>query len=236
MGNPSEQRRVLEILRRLKRAYPNAKLALNYHSPFELLVALILAAQCTDEKVNQVTAKLFQRYKKPEDFVRAPREELEKAIYSTGFYRQKAKTLQACCAALMERFGGEVPDDLEDLLALPGVGRKTANILLGNAFGKPAIGVDTHVLRLAQRLGFSRHDDPDKVEEDLNRLVPVKERTRFCILMQAHGRAVCLARKPKCYECVIADLCPYPDKTRLEPPKTSRGSREQLRVAPPKKK
>lgn len=215
MARSAEQQRVGEILRRLKRTYPNAQLALRYGNPFELLVALILAAQCTDEKVNQVTAELFQRYRSPEDFVRAPRQELERAIYATGFYRQKARTLQACCAALMERFHGEVPDRLEDLLTLPGVGRKTANILLGNAFGKPAIGVDTHVLRLAQRLELSNQNNPDKVEEDLNRLVPVKDRTRFCILMQAHGRAVCLARKPKCHHCVLVDLCPYPEKTSL---------------------
>lgn len=214
MARSAEQQRVLEILRRLKRAYPDARLALHYRSPFELLVALILAAQCTDEKVNQVTAELFQRYRTPEDFVRARREDLERAIYATGFYRQKAKTLQACCAALIERYQGRVPDRLEDLLTLPGVGRKTANILLGNAFGKPAIGVDTHVLRLAQRLGLTHQNNPDKVEEDLNQLVPVKDRTRFCILMQAHGRAVCLARKPKCDQCVIADLCPYPDKPK----------------------
>ncbi|GIW44008.1 MAG: endonuclease III [Candidatus Binatia bacterium] len=213
MARSEDRQRVAKILRRLERAYPNAKLALHYSSPFELLVALILAAQCTDEKVNQVTAELFRRYPRPQDFVQVPREELERAIYSTGFYRQKAKALQECCRALVERFGGKVPDNLEDLLTLPGVGRKTANILLGNAFGKPAIGVDTHVLRLAQRLGLTDHDHPDKVEEDLNEVVPVKDRTRFCILLQAHGRQVCLARKPRCYECVIADLCPYPDKT-----------------------
>lgn len=227
MARSAEQQRVLEILRRLKRAYPDAQLALHYRSPFELLVALILAAQCTDEKVNQVTAELFQRYRTPLDFVRARREDLERAIYATGFYRQKAKTLQACCAALIERYQGQVPDRLEDLLTLPGVGRKTANILLGNAFGKPAIGVDTHVLRLAQRLGLTHQKNPDRVEEDLNQLVPVKDRTRFCILMQAHGRAVCLARKPKCDQCVIADLCPYPDKPKASaapnsPPKNKK--------------
>ncbi len=222
MARSEEQRRVLEILRRLKQAYPDAQLALRYRSPFELLVALILAARCTDEKVNQVTAELFQRYRTPEDFVRARREELERAIYATGFYRQKAKTLKACCAALLERYHGEVPDCLDELLTLPGVGRKTANILLGNAFGKPAIGVDTHVLRLAQRLGLTRQNNPDKVEEDLDQLVPVQDRTRFCILMQAHGRAVCLARRPKCDQCVLADLCPYPDKTPARTGATAR--------------
>lgn len=217
MPRRNDRERVAEILRRLGRAYPDAKLALVFHNPFELLVALILAAQCTDEKVNQVTAELFRKYKTPYDFAHASQEELERAIYATGFYRQKAKTLRACCQALIERFGGNVPDRLEDLLTLPGVGRKTANILLGNAFAKPAIGVDTHVLRLAQRLGLSAEKHPDKVEADLNEVVPVAQRTRFCILLQAHGRQVCTARKPKCYACVLADFCPYPEKTPPPP-------------------
>jgi endonuclease-3 len=225
----SDKERVAEILRRLERTYPDAKLALAYRNPFELLVALILAAQCTDEKVNQVTKELFRKYKGPEDFARAPQDELERDIYATGFYRQKAKTLRACCAALIERFGGQVPDNLDDLLTLPGVGRKTANILLGNAFGKPAIGVDTHVLRLAQRIGLTKQTNPDKVEADLNALVPVPQRTRFCILLQAHGRQVCTARKPKCYECVIADLCRYPEKT---PAPNIRTGRQKPRTAP----
>lgn len=217
VGNTRE--RVTHILSRLTRIYPDVKLALVFHSPFELLVALILAAQCTDEKVNQVTAELFRKYKTPQDFARAPLAELEREIYATGFYRQKAKTLRSCCQALIERFGGKVPDQLEDLLSLPGVGRKTANILLGNAFGKPAIGVDTHVLRLSQRLGLSKEKNPDKVEADLTKVVPLAQRTRFCLLLQAHGRQVCTARKPKCYACVLADLCPYPQKTQPSPAK-----------------
>ncbi len=204
-----------QVLRRLKKAYPDARLALHFRNPLELLVALILAAQCTDEKVNQVTRTLFDRYRTAQDYARADLNELEKLIHPTGFFRQKARSLQKCCQTLLERFHGEVPNRLEDLLELPGVGRKTANILLGNAFGKPAIGVDTHVMRLAQRLGFTRHTDPDKIEQDLNQLVPVPERTRFCHLMQTHGRQVCLARKPKCGECVLNDLCPYPNKTAV---------------------
>lgn len=230
MARVSEKERMAEVLRRLERAYPDATLALRFRTPLELLVALILAAQCTDEKVNQVTPVLFQKYRTAEDFARADLAELEKLVHPTGFFRQKARTIQKCCAVLAERFGGKVPDRLEDLLQLPGVGRKTANILLGNAFGKPAIGVDTHVMRLAQRLGFTRHTDPDKIEEDLNRLVPEPKRTRFCHWMQAHGRQVCTARKPNCPECILNDLCPYPDKTpaaprRPAPPKKGRSAR-----------
>jgi len=213
----SDKQRMAEVLRRLESAYPDAQLALHFRNPLELLVALILAAQCTDEKVNEVTAVLFRRYRSAEDFARANLAELEKLVHPTGFFRQKARTIQKCCSLLVERFGGQVPDRLEDLLELPGVGRKTANILLGNAFGKPAIGVDTHVMRLAQRLGFTRHTDPDKIEADLNRLVPEPQRTRFCHLMQAHGRRVCTARKPKCGECVLLDLCPYPKKEASAP-------------------
>lgn len=213
MARLAEKERMAEVIRRLERAYPQATLALRYRNPLELLVALILAAQCTDEKVNQVTSVLFRRYRQAEDFARADLAELEKLVHATGFFRQKARTIQKCCAVLVERFDGKVPDRLDDLLQLPGVGRKTANILLGNAFGKPAIGVDTHVMRLAQRLGFTRHDDPDKIEEDLNRFVPEPKRTRFCHLIQAHGRQVCTAKKPRCPECVLRDLCPYPEKT-----------------------
>src|SRR5512140_2967422 len=205
--------RVKTIIARLKRAHPDAKLALNFSSPFELLIALILAAQCTDEKVNQVTASVFKKYRTAEDYVRVPPEELEAEIRSTGFYRNKTKSIQRCCQQLLERFRGRVPDTLEDLISLAGVGRKTANIILGNAFGKAAIGVDTHVMRLSQRLGLTCHDDPDKIEADLTPIVPEKEQVHFCHLLQFHGRRICVARKPKCYECVIDDLCPYSDKT-----------------------
>ncbi len=215
--------RTEKILKRLVATYPDAKLALHFSTPFELLVALILAAQCTDDKVNEITGGfLFHKYRTPEDYVKVDPSELERDIHSTGFYRQKSRSLQRCCAVLIEQFGGEVPSSIEELLTLPGVGRKTANILLGNAFGKPAIGVDTHVGRVSQRLGLSRQTDPDKIEADLNKLVPLEERTRFCHIMQSHGRQVCVARKPKCPVCVVEDLCPYPNKTVLPPAKPLR--------------
>lgn len=215
----ADGRRVQTIIARLKKAHPDAKLALDFSSPFELLIALILAAQCTDEKVNDVTGSLlFRKYRTPADYARVPAAELEADIHPTGFFRNKTKSIQRCCQQLVERHGGRVPNTFDDLIQLPGVGRKTANILLGNAFGQPAIGVDTHVMRLSQRLGLSRQTDPDKIEADLVRVVPAEERTHFCHLLQAHGRRVCVARKPKCPECVISDCCPYPDKT---PPVTS---------------
>ncbi len=215
--------RVQQIIARLKRAHPDAKIALHFSTPFELLIALILAAQCTDEKVNEVTGSLrFRKYPTPADYVRVPAEELETDIRPTGFYRNKTKAIQRCCAQLIERFGGQVPDRFDALISLPGVGRKTANIVLGNAFGQPAIGVDTHVMRLSQRLGLTRHDDPDKIEADLTPVVPRKEQVRFCHLLQFHGRRICVARKPRCFECVLADLCPYPHKTPAPLPRPLR--------------
>lgn len=212
--------RAVTIVNRLQKAYPDAKLELDFTTPFELLCALILAAQCTDDKVNEITGSfLFAKYRGPRDYVRVAPEELEKDIHSTGFYRNKAKALKGCSEQLIERFGGEVPSTLAELTALRGVGRKTANILLGNAFGQDAIGVDTHVGRLAQRLGFSRQSDPDKIEADLTRAFPRPHWTHLCHLLQAHGRRVCHARKPNCPECVIADLCPYEDKTEPAPAK-----------------
>jgi endonuclease-3 len=186
----------------------------------ELLVALILAAQCTDQKVNEVTATLFKKYRSAADYANAPREQLEADIRPTGFYRNKARALQLCCQQLLDRYSGQVPNRLEDLLTLHGVGRKTANILLGNAFGIPGIGVDTHVLRLAQRLGLSRHQDPDKVEADLTAVVPKREQIHFCHLLQAHGRRTCFARKPNCPDCPVLNLCPFPHKT--PPPRSPR--------------
>jgi endonuclease-3 len=217
---------VAELLTRLERAHPDARLALDFSSPFELLVALILAAQCTDAKVNEVTSALFRQFPDPAAFARAPQEEIERWVRPTGFFRQKARAIRACCQALVERFGGKVPRDLDDLVSLPGVGRKTANILRGNAFGLPGIGVDTHVGRLAQRLGLSRETDPDKIEADLTRLVPAARQVRFCHLIQYHGRRVCLARKPACPTCVLIDICPFSDKTQAakpdKPPRRSR--------------
>ena len=215
--------RVTTLIARLKKAHPDATLALRFASPFELLVALILAAQCTDEKVNEVTGKLlFKKYRRPEDYVRVPPEELEADIRPTGFFRNKTRSIQRCCEQLIERFHGGVPDNLEALVSLPGVGRKTANIVLGNAFGQAAIGVDTHVMRLSQRLGLTTQHDPDKIEADLTRIVPKKEQTHFCHLLQYHGRRICVARAPKCPECVISALCPYPEKTPPAPPRTPR--------------
>ncbi len=223
MKRMTNEERIRQIITRLKKAHPDAKLALNFSSPFELLVALILAAQCTDERVNQVTGTLlFQKYPTPADYVRVPAAELEKDIQPTGFFRNKTKAIQRCCQQIIERFGGQVPRTLEELTSLSGVGRKTANIVLGNAFGQPAIGVDTHVMRLSQRLGFTKHDDPDKIEADLTRQVPRKDWTRWCHLLQFHGRRICVARKPKCPDCVINDLCPYPDKTAAVPEKAPR--------------
>jgi endonuclease-3 len=224
-GRAARQARVKRIVSLLTRAYPEARLALEFGSPLELLVALILAAQCTDKKVNEVTRSLFRRYRSAQDYVAVPPEELEAAVRPTGFYRQKARAIRACCEQLVERFGGSVPGRLEDLLALPGVGRKTANILLGNAFGVPGIGVDTHVGRLAQRLRLSRARDPDKIEADLTSLVPRDDQVRFCHLLQAHGRQVCLARRPNCPDCTLAELCPYPQKTPPAPRAPARGSR-----------
>lgn len=219
-----KRRRAVAIVARLEKAYPDAKLALNFTTPFELLCALILAAQCTDDKVNEITgAFLFAKYRSPRDYGRVSQEELEKDIRPTGFYRNKAKALKACSEQLIERFGGEVPSTLEELTSLRGVGRKTANILRGNAFGQDAVGVDTHVGRLAQRLGFSRQTDPDKIEADLTTVFPRRHWTHLCHLLQAHGRRVCHARKPNCPDCVVADLCPYPDKT-VKPAIRVRGS------------
>jgi len=186
-----------------------------FTTPLELLVALILSAQCTDDRVNRVTAPLFKTYRTPKDWASVPRRRLEEEIRSTGFYRNKAKAIQACCKWLITRFSGKVPDQLEHLLTLPGVGRKTANILRGNAFGQPAIGVDTHVGRVAGRLELTKETTPDKIERDLNLLVPDKKKVRFCHLFQAHGRMICIARKPKCTICRINRLCPYPIRMNI---------------------
>lgn len=211
--SPSDKERVKKIIQRLDRAHPDAKLALNFSNPLELLISLILAAQARDDLVNQVTAELFRKYRSAADYASASLAQLAKDIQRVNFYRNKARSIQKCCAAIVERFGGKVPDNLDDLLTLPGVGRKTGNIVLGNAFGQPAIGVDTHVMRLSQRLGLTRNKDPDKIEFDLVPLVPEKQRVRFCHLLQYHGRRVCLAKSPRCAGCVINNLCPYPEKT-----------------------
>jgi endonuclease-3 len=205
---------IIKIIAGLNRAHPEAKLDLDFTTPLELLVALILAAQARDDLVNQVTVGLFKKYCQAADYARAPLAALEQQIRKINFYRNKAKSIHNCCAAIAKRFSGKVPDNLEDLLTLPGVGRKTANIVLGNAFGKDTIGVDTHVMRLSQRLGLTKNTNPDKIEFDLTPLVPEKQRVRFCHLLQYHGRRVCFAKKPNCPECGIRALCAYPEKTK----------------------
>ncbi len=213
-SDPAPAERVKKIIGKLEKAYPDARLALNFGNPLELLVALILAAQARDELVNEVTSSLFPKYRTAENYARVALPKLEGEINRINFYRNKARAIQNCCRELVERFSGAVPDNLDDLLTLPGVGRKTANILIGNAFGKPAIGVDTHVMRLSQRLGLTRNTNPDKIEFDLTPLIPDKQKVRFCHLLQYHGRRVCLAKKPRCPECLITELCPYPEKTK----------------------
>jgi endonuclease III len=208
---------VAKILARLEKVHPDAKLALDYTNPLELLIALILAAQARDDLVNKITVDLFQAHRSAADYAATPLAKLQSEIGKINFYRNKAKSIHNCCEQLVERFGGQVPDNLEDLVSLPGVGRKTANIVLGNAFGQQTIGVDTHVMRLSQRLGFTKQTDPDKIEAELVKIVPAKQRVRFCHLLQYHGRRVCLAKKPRCPECTIKDLCPFPDKTKSLP-------------------
>jgi endonuclease III len=207
-----DKARIKKIIDRLEKIHPDAKLDLDFTNPLELLIALILAAQARDDLVNKVTVELFKANRAAAHYADTPLLELESQIGKINFYHSKAKSIQKCCKELTERFGGEVPDNLEDLISLPGVGRKTANIVLGNAFGQQAIGVDTHVMRLSQRLGFTAKTDPDKIEADLMEVVPEKQRVRFCHLLQYHGRRVCIAKKPKCSECAIRQWCPYPDK------------------------
>lgn len=209
----ADKTRLKKILSRLNRVHPDAKLDLDFSNPLELLIALILAAQARDDLVNQITPALFAKYRAAEDYSAAPLEELERDVRRINFYRNKSRLIKNCCQELVRTFKGEVPRNLDDLLTLPGVGRKTANIVLGNAFGAQAIGVDTHVMRLSQRLGFTRNTNPDKIEFDLTAIVPEKQRVRFCHLLQYHGRRVCFAKKPRCPECVIRSLCPYPQKT-----------------------
>ena len=205
--------RARTLIRHLERAYPDAACALRFTTPLELLVATILAAQCTDERVNQVTRTLFEKYRRAEDYARADAATFEGEIRSTGFFRAKTRSVLGMARALVERHGGEVPRTLEALTALPGVGRKTANVVLGNAFGVPGIAVDTHVFRVTQRLGLAKADDADEVEAQLAEVVPRPTWTRFCHLIQAHGRQVCHARTPECPECPVRALCPWPGKT-----------------------
>lgn len=204
----SGKARVKEIFIRLKKEYPSAKIALNFTTPFELLVATILSAQCTDARVNIVTESLFKKYKAPKDFLKASNEELEKDIYSTGFYKQKAKSIKQCCQALIEHHNGKIPEEFDALVNLPGVGRKTASVVAGNAFGIPAIAVDTHVKRVSNRLGFIESEDPAKIEMRLKELIPEKDWVMSTHYLILHGRKICVAKRPHCLRCVVGDLCP----------------------------
>jgi endonuclease-3 len=201
------------ILKLLEEHYPGAHVTLDFSNPLELLVATVLSAQCTDVRVNQVTPAIFKKYRSAADYAKAPLEELSQAIYATGFYNQKAKSLKAICEALVKQFGGQVPSSLDDLVKLPGIGRKTANVILGNAFGIPGITVDTHLGRVSQRLGLTKQKDPVKIEFDLMPLVPKERWVKFSHQMIWHGRQVCTAKKPDCPHCPLLYYCDYGQKT-----------------------
>jgi endonuclease-3 len=198
-----------EIIERLKREYPEARCALNHVNAFELLVATILSAQCTDERVNIVTETLFRKYRTPQDYLEVEQIELEKDIHSTGFFRNKAKSIQGAAEKIIGNFGGEIPQTMDEMLTLNGVARKTANVVLGNAFGiASGVVVDTHVSRLSQRLGLTENVQPEKIEKDLIELVPQKDWIMFPHWLIFHGRKICQARKPKCEICILNDICP----------------------------
>jgi endonuclease-3 len=209
----ADQRKQLQhIAQALQEAMPAAKVELDHRSPWELLVATILSAQCTDERVNQVTPQLFRRYKTPADLAKAKLSDVEEIIRPTGFYKSKAQNIVACALAVTERFGNQVPHTMDELVTLPGVGRKTANVLLGHAFGQPAIVVDTHVKRVSNRLGLSKSDDPEQIEQDLQQLLPSSQWTGVSQRLLLHGRYTCLARKPQCSRCAIYDYCSAKEK------------------------
>ena len=212
-----KKRRVQRILDGLARMYPDARIELESSTPLELLVATILSAQCTDQRVNQVTAGLFPKYRAARDWAAIPPARLEREIHSTGFYRAKTKSILGMARALVERHGGEVPRTLDELTKLPGVGRKTANVVLGNAFGIPALAVDTHVFRVSQRLGLARGDDPEKIHDQLCQVLPRPRWTQASHLLILHGRRVCAARKPACPTCPILARCPWSGKTKAVP-------------------
>jgi endonuclease-3 len=205
----TNKKRIKEIIKILSKEIPDSRIALKFSNPLELLIATILSAQCTDIKVNQVTENLFKKYLTAKDYAEANREGFEEDIRPTGFYRNKAKSIQKSCQELVTRFGGKVPKTLEELVALPGVGRKTANVILGNTFGIPGIVVDTHVHRVSQRIGLTKKDAPVKIEFDLMEIVPKEEWTHFSSLLVWHGRRTCVARKPLCEQCPIQKWCDY---------------------------
>ena len=201
--------RVKKIIAALRKTYPDAHCELNYSNPLELLIATVLSAQCTDKRVNQVTAELFRKYRTAADYANANTAALEQDVKTTGFFRNKTKSIQACCRKLVEQYGGKVPQTMEELVQLGGVGRKTANVLLGNAFGiNEGIVVDTHVARLSHRLGLTKQKDPEKIEHDLVKLVPRAQWTMFSHWLIWHGRRRCYARNPDCLNCEIKALCP----------------------------
>ncbi len=209
------RKRVKNIIEILSQAIPDSRIALKYSNPLELLIATILSAQCTDVKVNQVTPGLFKKYRSAKEYAEVDLAKLEEEIRPTGFYRNKAKSIQRCCQELVKRFGGDVPKTLEELVTLPGVGRKTANVILGNAFGTPGIVVDTHVHRVSRRIGLTGNDDPVKIESDLTKIVPQKEWSHFSNLLIWHGRRTCVARKPLCGICPIRRWCDYGSKVKV---------------------
>jgi endonuclease-3 len=204
----NKKNRAEKIFDRLDPLYTMEKTALKYKTPFQLLIATILSAQCTDKQVNTVTPGLFKKYKNPADFIKAPIAEIEEAIRPTGFFRNKTKSIKGCCQGLVDLYEGKVPGTLEELIKLPGVGRKTANCVLGAAFDVPGVVVDTHVKRLAIRMGFSDSSNPDKIEEDIMKILPKERWRRFSDILIYHGRGVCNARKPAHERCAVADLCP----------------------------
>ena len=215
VGKAETAERVGKIWPVLKKTYPEAKIALKFGNPLELLIATILSAQCTDVRVNIVTKEVFRKYKSAQDWATADLEEIESDIKSTGFYRNKALNIQGACMKIIEEYGGEVPGTMEELLTLPGVGRKTANVVLGNAFGVPGVVCDTHVIRLSRRLGLSENGDPVKLEFDLAEIVPKKNWTLFSDLLIFHGRNICKARKPGCESCPISRFCPSANNPAL---------------------
>ena len=208
-----ERRNARVLLNRLKKRYPEIGTALDYVDPWQLLVATVLSAQTTDDNVNRVTPVLFDRWPTPEDLANADPEDVEEVVFSTGFYRQKTKSIISLATDVVEKFGGQVPDDLEAMVTLRGVGRKTASVVLAEAWGRPAIAVDTHVKRVTARLGLTTNSDPVKVEHDLRALYPEKEWAGISMRVIQFGRDVCDARKPRCWECPLVDRCPYPDKS-----------------------
>jgi endonuclease-3 len=229
-GLGRRRERIEPIVDRLAEDHPDAEIALRFRSDLELLVSVMLSAQTTDTNVNRVTAALFQKYRAPDDYLEVVQEELERDIYATGFFRQKAKAIRGTMRVLIEDFGGEVPSRLEDLVTLPGVARKTANVVASELGHAQGIVVDTHVRRLSQRLGLTRNDDPVKIERDLQRVVPRPDWARFPHLLIWHGRRVCDARRPRCEECVIESLCPA---SRLASPQLrSSGASGRVRVGP----